>query len=108
MVATKETVARALARHWRESDDQYNEVFWFPVDADDERAPIRLLEVTGSTPATGSVQPFGFRPTREVPYATVIAQVTPDEFERVRSGELKLPPGWNLSELTELQVDDEG
>jgi len=40
-----------------------SEVFWFPVDADDERAPIRLLDVTGSTPATGSVEPFGFRLT---------------------------------------------
>jgi hypothetical protein len=60
---------------------------------------IGLLEVNEHTPPTGSVEPFVFAPAEDIPYTTVIAEITPDEFERLRQDPraLPLPEGWNLS-----------
>lgn len=62
----------------------------------DPDEPIRLLEVNTSTVATGSFDAFGFAPTSEVPYRTVIAEVTPDEFTELRKAG-KIPPGWDIA-----------
>ena len=41
---------------------------------------------------------FGPVPSSGIPYASVIVEVTPDEFERIRVQELKLPDGWTIGE----------
>ena len=64
-------------------------------DAPDE--PIKLLEVNAATVATGNVEPYGFAPSASVPFPTMIAEVTPEEYERVERNEIKLPAGWSLS-----------
>jgi hypothetical protein len=58
--------------------------------------PIKLLEVNAATVATGSVTPFEFAPTQDVPFPTVIAEVTPAEFEVLQKDFSKLPKGWRL------------
>lgn len=63
-------------------------------DAPDE--PIKLLEVNVATPPSGSVEAFSFAPSAETPFRTVIAEITPEEFERLKRNEIKLPPGWSL------------
>ena len=67
-------------------------------------APVRILEVNAATPATGSIEPFAFAPTAEVPFRTVIAEITPEEYEQLRSNPaaLKHPPGWELSSAEEV------
>jgi len=59
---------------------------------------IRLLEVNAATVATGSVEPFGFAPSGDLPYRTVIAEITPDEELAVRAGRVPLPHGWRLED----------
>jgi hypothetical protein len=39
---------------------------------------------------------FAFSPSESIPFATVIAEVTPEEFERIQRAELTLPNGWSL------------
>ncbi|MHB1558164.1 MAG: hypothetical protein ACYC61_11935 [Isosphaeraceae bacterium] len=62
-------------------------------------APIKLLEVNKNTPESG-IMPlhFGPAPASGIPYASVIIEVTPNEFEKIRSNELKLPHGWSIGE----------
>lgn len=62
--------------------------------------PIRLLEVNENTVPSG-VMPLGFDafPESGVPYPSVIVEVTPEEYERIKSNELKLPVGWALGDL---------
>ncbi|HDZ21607.1 hypothetical protein LCGC14_1147480 [marine sediment metagenome] len=57
--------------------------------------PIRLLEVNQDTPAQGFV-PLGFlpMPRQGIEYKSHVAEVTPEEFEQIVTGELKLPKGW--------------
>jgi hypothetical protein len=69
------------------------------IVADNEDAagePIKLLEVNAATVATGSVEPYAFAGSASVPFSTVIAEVTPEEFDRIRRNEIKLPKGWSL------------
>lgn len=63
-------------------------------DSPDE--PIKLLEVNAATVATGSIEPFGFAPTREVPFPVVIAEITPTELESFQAHPEALPRGWDL------------
>lgn len=65
--------------------------------------PIKLIEVNVATVATGSVTPFAFAPTQEVPFPTVVAEVTPDEFDAVRRDPKRLPNGWRLSNARQFK-----
>lgn len=58
---------------------------------------IRLLEVNANTFESGIV-PIGFgpHPRSGVPFASVIIEVTPREFEDLRNGRLQLPEGLRL------------
>ena len=60
---------------------------------------IKLLEVNANTPETG-IMPlyFGPFPTSGIPYASVIIEVSPNEFEKIKSNELTLPEGWAIGE----------
>ena len=62
-----------------------------------QEEPIRLLEVNAATVPTGSVEPFTFSPTEEIPFRTVLAEITPEELELLRSNPEVLPRGWDLS-----------
>jgi hypothetical protein len=61
--------------------------------------PIKLLEVNQNT-VTSGIQPLGFDavPSAGIRYPSVILEVTPDEFLRIRSQQLSLPPGWTIGE----------
>jgi len=37
-------------------------------------------------------------PSRRVNYASVVIEITPEEFERLKSGELQLPQGWRVAD----------
>jgi hypothetical protein len=60
------------------------------------REPVKLLEVNPATSPSG-VLPIAFAadpPT--VPFASVVVEVTPDEFTRIEQGQLPLPNNWAL------------
>ena len=54
---------------------------------------LRLIEVNDGTIPTGAVQPFVFEPTHDTPWRIFVADVTPDEWERIGK-EIGLPSGW--------------
>ena len=61
--------------------------------------PIKLLEVNADTVPSGILPVyFGPRADGGIPYATVIVDVTPDEFDRLQARELALPDGWRVGE----------
>jgi len=62
----------------------------------DPKEPIKLIEVNEQTVSTGQFEAFGFAATPDVPFPTLIAEVTPDEFaELQRSG--GIPRGWDIA-----------
>jgi hypothetical protein len=68
-------------------------VIWIDCDKKDE---IRLLEINPVTIATGMVQSFYFAPSDELPYALILAEITPEEWQKVLDGEIALPEEWTL------------
>lgn len=61
--------------------------------------PIKLLEVNENTVPAG-VMPlhFGPAPAIGITFPSVIVEVTPDEYKKIQSQELKLPKGWDERE----------
>jgi hypothetical protein len=94
---TKDEVVTSLAaQHFRVEPDLSRVVRIVSPDENAPDEPIKLLEVNAATVATGSVEAFGFAPTPAVPFATLIAEVTPEEYARIEREELLLPEGWSL------------
>ena len=60
---------------------------------------IALLEINENTVPTG-IMPLEFRPAPEsgFHYPSIIVEVTPEEFERIKTKELSLPDGWSMGE----------
>ncbi len=94
---TKAQAADALVRWHFESDPGLTVVYRaISANEDDPAEPIKLLEVNENTVDTEEFPAFGFAPTKDFPYRTIIAEVTPDGLKRlVQAG--KLPPVWNLA-----------
>ncbi|MDB5350932.1 MAG: hypothetical protein JWN86_2179 [Planctomycetota bacterium] len=71
--------------------------------------PIKLLEVNENTVPSG-IMPiqFGPSPASGFHYASLILEVTPDEFRKIRDQELKLPHGWTVGNLIPRPPSGEG
>ena len=98
MIDKREAARRlALAHYCVESG--LERVFRLASPEESDTEPIKLLEVNRDSVATG-ILPLGFAaaPIRGIPFSSVIVEVTPAEFEKIRSGELTLPGGWQMVE----------
>lgn len=95
-MATREQVNEFVQHHFR-VEPELRQVLWIGGGSEPAPdAPVKLLEVNAATPATGSVEVFAFAPTADVPFRTEIAEITPEELERLRSDASLLPGGWDL------------
>jgi len=69
--------------------------------------PVKLLEVNTGTVASGILPIyFGPSPASGIYHPTAIVEITPDEYERVRTGQLPLPHGWKVGELIPSPVPE--
>lgn len=97
-MSDKDVVAQSLARFHYSTQPEITEIFRLNAPHSEEwlAEPIKLLEVNPDTVPTG-IMPLTFPP---IPasgcYPSVVVEVTPDEFAKVRSGELPLPNGWKI------------
>ena len=100
---SKDEEARYLAGRHYEIEMGLSEVFRVigPGDAELQASePIKLLEVNEGTISTG-ILPIGFGPSPAsgLHHSTIIVEVTPEEYQRIRSNELPLPHGWTIGDL---------
>ena len=96
----KDEFAQALADIHYAVEDGMTHIYRLMADEENERKPqepVKLLEVNTDTIATG-IMPlfFGRYPDRGIDFPSVVIEVTPEEFERIKSQELKLPNGWAI------------
>lgn len=87
---SKDQVARELIETHFEVEPDVERILYFA----DEDETITLIEVSGASPASGSIEAFVFAATKDRPFPTRIAEITPDEYERFRDNP---PPGWDFS-----------
>jgi hypothetical protein len=106
----REEVAKRLAQVHYQVEPAVSAIYAIQdntTDGSQPDAPIRLLEVNQNTPPAG-ILPIQFdpAPTSGIPYAAVIVEVTPGEFERIQRKELRLPNGWVVGALIPRPVTD--
>lgn len=63
---------------------------------DDLNGPIMLLEVNADSQPTREFNAFGFAPSKDVQFQTLVSEVTPEELETLRR-EQRLPPHWDVT-----------
>src|SRR5262249_17865296 len=101
-MADKQAAARKLAAVHYQIEPGITHIFTIREKPESEAlpgTPIKLLEVNGFTVPAGILPlHFGPAPASGVPYSSIIVEVTPDEFERIKTQELQLPEGWVLGE----------
>lgn len=89
----REHAARQLIAWHFEVEPELREVYAL---VGGEGEPIRLLEVNEATVRSDRFEAYVFAPTRDVPFPTAIAEVTPDELAHLRKTPGALPPEWDL------------
>lgn len=95
----KEQIAKVLAEAHRNLEPTIERIMRIvgPNEAD-RGEPIKLLEVNATTVASG-IWPIAFSPAPpDVPYGSVVVEVTPDEYAAIRARTLPLPSGWSLGD----------
>ena len=60
---------------------------------------VRLIEVNRDAIPAGDFYPFYFAPSQKFPLPIRIADVTPDEWEKIQRGEITLPSEWSLQHV---------
>ncbi|HWG21967.1 MAG TPA: hypothetical protein VG225_15660 [Terracidiphilus sp.] len=98
-VLDKDAVARALADAHRAFVPAISRIVRVVgADETERQEPVKLLEVNPETSASGIV-PIAFGPDPpQVPFPSVVIEVTEAEFESIRAGRLPLPDGWRLAD----------
>lgn len=95
----KDEIARMLAEAHRMEQTTITKIFRLlgPREAA-ENEPIKLLEVNPATSPSG-IWPIAFTPDPpDVPFGSVVVEVTPGEYEDIRANRLALPNGWTVGE----------
>ncbi len=93
------SVAISLAKSHVDIEPDIERVLWFPSKSEDE---IRLIEVSGNAIKSGAVHPVPFASTKNIPYRTLVADVTPEEWGKICGGEIKLPQEWSLEDHEDI------
>jgi hypothetical protein len=98
-MADKSEIAKRLARAHRSFEPSISRIVHLVADQElNASEPVKLLEVNPETFESG-VWPvlFGADPP-QIPFPSVVIEVTEGEYEAIRAGRLHLPEGWRLGE----------
>jgi len=87
------SAAEDLIQEHFELEPRLEKVIWINSNNSGE---IRLLEINPETPPTGSVLSFYFPPDEELPFALLIAEIRPEEWQAILRNEIPLPDNWTL------------
>ncbi len=88
-----ETIVRRLAHKYFAIEEGIERIIWLKDGLQEE---VRLLEVNRDTLPAGKIMTFYYKPTLDFPLSLWLADATPEEWEKVKGGELLLPEWWSL------------
>ncbi len=99
---TKDEEAVSLAQMHYEVETGLSQIFRITATPEAEvrpTEPIKLLEVNENTIPSG-IMPiqFGPSPASGLHYSSVVLEVTPDEYRKIQTEELRLPHGWKVGQ----------
>ncbi len=89
-----EIAAKLIAVEHMAQDDGITDVYWAPAENE-----IRLIEVTTSVEDGRGPFPFRFTPDPpDIPFPSVVIQVGPGDYARLRQQQLDVPDGFESVE----------
>lgn len=99
----RDSLARWYARRHMDIDNGVMEIHYLPTDA--PAREIRFLEVNGMISETTPPEPidFGVDVGSDNAHSLYVLDVTPSQWEAIRSGDMPLPRGWTLEGSQELE-----
>ena len=100
---SRDQFAQWIAYRHYSSDPGIQEVIYLPSGAPEHE--IRFIEVNAllTTPQVGRVESVDFSPTIDgLNFRVLVADVTPDEWQRIQDKKLLLPEGWDLKDCRKL------
>jgi hypothetical protein len=104
----KDEVARNLIEWHFQMEPEICKIFRILAEQEDgEDEPIKLLEVNPESTETGRIDSFQFDPAGDITYPSVVAEVTPREFQLIELDLLALPEGWSLERAEEHRRADD-
>jgi len=98
-----EELVRRLAREHFDLEEGIERVIWVKNDGVKE---IHLIEVNRNTFPEGKVLTFYLGATEEYPLPVRLADITPEEWDKVKSGLIPLPNGWSLDDIEIFERED--
>lgn len=104
MLTREEAAQELIDWHYTIDPRMTQAIRLLSANEDDPREPLKFLEVSPDTIASGNVMTFTFGPAGDIPYNMRIATITPEEMEQVRRGEMSMPEGWSLENSVEYPV----
>jgi len=98
-MSKKDDIAQVLAKAHRKELSTITRIVRLcgPNESADNE-PIKLLEVNPDTAPSG-IWPIALIPDPpDIPYGSVVVEVTPDEYNDILANRLPLPHGWTLGD----------
>lgn len=98
----RDSLARRYAKRHMEIDSGVKQIYYLPTGAPPRE--IRFLEVNEMISETTPLEPidFGVDVGSDNAHSLYVLDVTPSQWEAIRSGEIRLPAGWTLEGSQEL------
>jgi len=97
-----EEIVRRMAREHFDLEEGIERVIWVKNDGARE---IHLIEVNRNTFPEGKVLTFYLGATEEYPLPVRLADITPEEWDKIQSGLIPLPKGWSLNNIEIFERD---
>jgi len=97
-------IVRRMVRSHFETEDVIDRVVWFKSPNGTEE--IHLLEVNREAIPSGAVMTFYVGKSKKFPLPTLLADVTPAEWKKIRAGKIPLPEGWSLNNVVEFAREE--
>lgn len=95
----KDDKAIELARAHAEADSAIQIIVrYVSANEDDDGEPIKFLTCNAETTMSGTM-PVYLGPGDDMPFPSIVVEVTADEFDRVGTADLKLPEGWKRADV---------
>jgi hypothetical protein len=98
-ILDKREIAKVIADVHRNYEPSISRIIHLVEDrAASETEPVKLLEVNPETSESGILPIFFGSDPPEIPFSSVVIEVTEREFEAICAGSLRLPEGWKLGD----------
>lgn len=96
IIEKKQKIAIELANSHSLVEPDINEIYYISSSNEaDPTEPIKLLEISSTTIESG-ISPLYFTPSKDIPFPSVIVEISPNEFNKIKKQKRALLHDWQI------------